>query len=118
LADPPGELISDPAPQLVRGPLREGEGEDALDAAVGVECRGAEAVDQHRSLAGAGARAEEDVLAAVVDRRRLLRGPLGAHSSSPSSDQGSSSGSPRSRRQIGWQLPPDGPLPPIASPPT
>ena len=102
-ADPDGELIANPPSKLVRGALGEGEGENPLDPAVRVERGGAEAVDEHARLPGPGAGAEEDVAIAALDRRSLLAGALGAHSSSPSSDQGSSSGSPRSRRQIGWK---------------
>ena len=99
-----GELLPDPATQLVRRPLGEGEGEDPARCRPRVERGGAEAVDEHPRLPGPGSGAEEDIPLAALDRRALLLGALGTHSSSPSSDQGSSSGSPRSRRQIGWKL--------------
>ena len=110
-----GELLADSPSQLVRGPLGEGEGEDSARSDLRVERSGAEALDQHRGLPGSGSGAEEDILLAALDRGALLLGALRAHSSSPSSDQGSSSGSPRSRRQIGWKLHQSGQLPPIGS---
>jgi hypothetical protein len=98
---PAVELLPHPPPQLVGRPLGEGEGEDPLDPRLGVERRGAEAVDQHGRLAGAGAGSQEDVAVALRYGLELLGGAL-AHSSS-SSCTGSSSGTPRSRRQIGWK---------------
>src|SRR3954454_16199440 len=109
------KLVSDPAPQLIRGALCEGEGEDAARPDLRVERRGAEALDEDGGLAGPGPRAQEHVAVPALDGGALLIGPLGAHSSSPSSDHGSSSGSPRSRRQIGWKLHQSGQLPPSGS---
>jgi hypothetical protein len=98
----PGELLAHPAAELVGRSLGEGEGEDALDADLLLDRGRAEAVDQHGGLAGAGAGAEEDVAVPRADRLRLLLGPLVHSSSSSSGPVNSSSGMPRSRRQIGW----------------
>src|SRR5262245_44550812 len=116
LAHSRGELVADPSPQLIRGALREGERQDALDASLGLEGGGAEPVDEHARLPRPRPGAQEDVAVSPFDRRGLLVSPFGTHSSSsPSSDQGSSSGSPRSRRQIGWKVHQSGHLPPSGS---
>ncbi len=67
-----GERLADAAAELVGGALGEGEGEDPLDSHLGVERRLAEAVHQDRGLAGPGARAQEDVPVARLDRGALL----------------------------------------------
>ena len=103
---PLGQRFPNPAAKLVCGPLGEGEGEDLLDAELGIEGGGAEPLDQDGGLAGAGPGPQEDVAVELGGGRELLLGALRrAHSSaSSSSERGSSSGSPRSRRQIGWKV--------------
>jgi hypothetical protein len=101
LSGPAGELLADAASELVGGALGEGEREDPLDSRIRIQRRRAETVHQDRRLASPRSGAQEDVAVAAVHRLALLGRAL-AHSSS-SSDAGSSSGTPRSRRQIGWK---------------
>src|ERR687897_544220 len=96
----PSALLAHPAAELVGRSLGEGEGEDALGADLLLDRGRTEAIDQHGGLAGAGAGAEEDVAVPRAGRRRLLLGPLAHSSSSSSGPVNSSSGMPRSRRQI------------------
>ncbi len=106
---PPRQLGPDPLPQLGRGLVGEGEGEDRVGREAAVADEAAVAVDHHPGLAGPGAGLEQDVAAADGDRRGLLGGRLarrrhllGAHRSSPSSS--CSQRGARSRRQIGAKV--------------
>jgi hypothetical protein len=106
LLGPLGQRLPDPAAKLVGRPFGEGEGEDPLDPDLGIERGGAEPIDEDGGLAGARPGPQEDVAVELGGGRELLIGALrrGHPSASSSSERGSSSGSPRSRRQIGWKV--------------
>ena len=74
------QALADPAAQLAGGALGVGDHEDRVDVHALLADRAAEALDDHRRLAGPGARRDEDD-ALLLDRAELLaiHGLDGAH---------------------------------------